>query len=165
MSDLYSSYCRPDLGEFLKAIRLDIPYHRASGNTLYYLQNDQEVGVLDLLGGYGALILGHNHPELVRVAKDLLEKEAPIQAQASIRSASALLAKRLSDVAQSFSGETYVVTFGNSGAEAVEAAIKHADPGDPPENRQDPQGHGRQIHAPGRRAREEHLLFAKRRVE
>jgi len=125
-SDAYTYYCRPDLGEFLKAIRLDIPYHRASGDYLYYLQDDQEVGVLDLLGGYGALILGHNHPEIVQAAKELLEKGTPIHAQASIRSASALLAKRLSDVARSFSGETYVVTFGNSGAEAVEAAIKHA---------------------------------------
>jgi len=125
-SDLYREYCRPDLGEFLKAVRLDIPYHRASGNYLYYMQEEEEVCVLDLLGGYGALILGHNHPEIVQVAKEELEKEIPIQAQASIRSYSALLAKRLSDYVCSFTGEACVVTFGNSGAEAVEAAIKHA---------------------------------------
>ena len=125
-SEVYSEYCRPDLGEFLKAIRLDIAYHRASGDYLYYRKGDEEIRVLDLLGGYGALILGHNHPEIVQAAEELLKGETPVHAQASVRSASALLAKRLSDCARSFTGEGYVVTFGNSGAEAVEAAVKHA---------------------------------------
>ena len=125
-AELYRDYCRPQLGAFLESIQLDISYERASGDYLYYREGDEEIEVLDLLGGYGALILGHNHPDLVEVARDLLGRQVPNQAQASIRSASATLAKRLSD-AVSTGGEPYVVVFGNSGSEAVEAAIKHAE--------------------------------------
>ena len=127
LSDLYRDYCRPELGAYLKALRLDVPYQRASGNYLYYSSGGEEVAVLDMLGGYGALILGHNHPELVEVAKGLLDRQVPIHAQASVRSASALLAQRLSRHVACSSGDAHVVTFANSGAEAVEAAIKHAE--------------------------------------
>jgi acetylornithine/succinyldiaminopimelate/putrescine aminotransferase/predicted amino acid dehydrogenase len=75
---------------------------------------------LDLLGGYGANLFGHNHPELVATAQGLLDAKIPMLAQASCRGGAARLAeelcRRLGD---------YVVTFTNSGAETVEAAVKH----------------------------------------
>jgi len=124
----YKEYCRPDLAAFLEAIRLDVSYHRAEGNYLYYYDQDgREVEVLDLLGGYGALILGHHHPEIVELAAQMLKQKVPVQAQASVRSASARLARKLSDLVSGPSGEPYVVTFANSGAEAIEAAVKHAE--------------------------------------
>jgi acetylornithine/succinyldiaminopimelate/putrescine aminotransferase len=78
--------------------------------------------VLDLVGGYGISLFGHNHPELVAVAEDCLRKQKPFSAQASVRSSSARLSARVGDC----TGARHVVTFGSTGADAVEVAIKHA---------------------------------------
>jgi acetylornithine/succinyldiaminopimelate/putrescine aminotransferase/predicted amino acid dehydrogenase len=126
--DLYASYCRPKLSETLRAIGLDLRYHRGAGNNLYAMdQNGKEIAYLDFLGGYGALILGHNHPALVAVHADLHASGAPFLAQASVRMGAARLAAALSDRIKRSTGADYVATFANSGAEAVEAALKHAE--------------------------------------
>jgi acetylornithine/succinyldiaminopimelate/putrescine aminotransferase/predicted amino acid dehydrogenase len=83
---------------------------------------------LDLLGGYGALILGHNPPEILAEANALLARKVPMHAQFSLREGAGRLAERLNEiVAPKTGGEPFNVTFANSGAEAVEAAIKHAE--------------------------------------
>ena len=61
----YAEHMKPLLADVLAAIGLDVTYHKAQGNHLYYYQQQQEIAVLDLLGGYGSLIFGHHHPELV----------------------------------------------------------------------------------------------------
>jgi acetylornithine/succinyldiaminopimelate/putrescine aminotransferase/predicted amino acid dehydrogenase len=76
--------------------------------------------VLDMLGGYGANLFGHHHPELVDEARRLLDARVPINAQASCRGGAA----RLADALCRRVGD-YVVTFTNSGTETIEAAIKH----------------------------------------
>jgi len=126
-STLYKHYCRPDLAAFLEAIRLDVNFHRAEGSYVYYYKDGREVEVLDLLGGYGTLLLGHNHPEIVSFAKGLLENKTPIHVQGSVRSHAARLAQRLSECVAPGRPDSFVVTFANSGAEAIEAAIKHAE--------------------------------------
>ncbi|MFW6415531.1 MAG: aminotransferase class III-fold pyridoxal phosphate-dependent enzyme, partial [Thermodesulfobacteriota bacterium] len=123
----YKDYCRPQLGGLLQAIRMDIPYHRAKGDFLYYNKNGQEIEVTDFLGGFGASLFGHNHPELASVAKSNHEKELPFNTQLSCRSYSALLAEKLNQLLHRQTGREYITTFANSGAEAVEAAIKHAE--------------------------------------
>lgn len=120
MSD-YGRYCRPGLVRILEAVGLDAVYERAEGDRLWRRHGEQLVEVLDLVGGYGTNLFGHNHPELTAELKRLLDDKAPNLAQASIRSGAARLAKalcgRLGD---------YVVILTNSGTETIEAAIKHA---------------------------------------
>ena len=114
---------KPRLNQLLRALRLDIVYERGQGDHLYYRdQQDREVEVLDLVGGYGSLLLGHSHPVLRAEAHRLLSNDRPVHAQASRREYASLLARELSIRARG----DYCVTFGNSGAEAVEAAMKHA---------------------------------------
>jgi acetylornithine/succinyldiaminopimelate/putrescine aminotransferase len=114
----------------MSTLGLNISYTRAEGDYLYYrdAQGD-EVPVLDLLGGYGSLIFGHNHPQIVARAKQLLDQQVPVHAQFSLREGSGELAKKLNQVMQRElnSDEEFAVTFANSGAEAIEAAIKHAE--------------------------------------
>jgi len=126
---LYSKYVKKAVAEVLNATGQSVYYHRGAGNTLYYFdENRNEVPVLDLLGGYGALILGHNPPDIVSEAQRLLSAGVPMHAQFSLREPAGLLAQRLNDIVMPKTGdEEFNVTFANSGAEAVEAAIKHAE--------------------------------------
>jgi acetylornithine/succinyldiaminopimelate/putrescine aminotransferase/predicted amino acid dehydrogenase len=126
---LYAKHVKKAVAEVLEATGQAVYYHRGEGNTLYYRNEaGEEVPVLDLLGGYGALILGHNHPEILAEAHALLERRVPMHAQFSLREGAGRLAARLNEiVAPQTGGEPFNVTFANSGAEAVEAAIKHAE--------------------------------------
>ncbi len=117
----YKDYCRPKLTELLQALKLDREYASARGNYLYDVDG---TGILDLVGGFGCSLLGHNHPEVVEVAVTALRKHVVVNAQGSIRGEAARLAEKLSDLTGADQG--YCVNFSNSGAESVEAAIKHA---------------------------------------
>lgn len=119
--DDYGHYCRPGLVRMLEALSLDAVYERAEGDRMWRRQGDAVIEVLDLLGGYGANLFGHNHPELVAEERRLLDEKVPMLAQGSCRSGAARLAKALCDRL----GD-YIVIFTNSGAETVEAAIKHS---------------------------------------
>ncbi|KUL53970.1 pyridoxalphosphate dependent aminotransferase, class III [Streptomyces sp. NRRL F-4489] len=126
----FTEYVQPQMGRVFTALGLDVEYERAEGNTLYHRDDQGElVPVLDLMGGYGSLILGHNHPEIVGHAKDLLDQRRAVHAQFSLRGEAGRLGAALSDAVRRENGvkEPYLATFGNSGAEAIEAAVKHAE--------------------------------------
>jgi acetylornithine/succinyldiaminopimelate/putrescine aminotransferase/predicted amino acid dehydrogenase len=116
--------------ELLRSIRLDKVYHKGLGNRLWY-HDDQgkEIEVLDMVGGFGSTILGHNHPELKRVIHEFLDRDYPINTQGSVKRYSSELADRLSDLASRGADhqERYRCILTNSGAETVEAAIEHAE--------------------------------------
>jgi acetylornithine/succinyldiaminopimelate/putrescine aminotransferase/predicted amino acid dehydrogenase len=125
--DRYGNFVRPGLVEKLRSVNLDKVYTKAEGDYLYSVDADgQERPVLDLVGGYGSTLFGHNHPDLVAEAVIQFTRKRPFLAQGSIRPQAALLAQRLSERLKRTTGKDYVVTFANSGAEVNEAAIKHA---------------------------------------
>lgn len=120
----------PYLLGWLSSVGLDVEYVRGERNTLYRRgAGGEEIPVLDFAGGYGSLILGHNHPEIVAYAQELLAVQTPIHAQFSRHPYASSVAAALNGIIQREVGsdEPYSVIFGNSGAEAVEAAIKHAE--------------------------------------
>jgi len=124
----FGEYLKPRLLRLLAGIKIDVEYHRGEGDFLYYTDEaGKERRVLDMLGGYGASLLGHNHPELVARARAVLDEKRPFNAQASVRGQAGLLARRLSEAVGRSTGRSYVVTLANSGTEAIEAAIKHAE--------------------------------------
>ena len=113
----------------LAGFGMDIDYVRADKDTLYYRDGDAEVAVLDLVGGWGSTLLGHNNPEIVAHAKALLDAGAPIHAQFSLHPIADQVGVRLNEILhREFpSAEPYSIIFANSGAEAVEAAAKHGE--------------------------------------
>ncbi|MFD9407338.1 aspartate aminotransferase family protein [Streptomyces sp. NPDC059989] len=120
----------PYLREVLASAGLDVEYVRSEGNTLYQLDaQGQEIPVADFAGGYGSVLLGHNNPEIVAYAKSLLDAGTPIHAQFSRHPYANDLARALNAIVQRELGddEPYFAIFANSGAEAVEAAVKHAE--------------------------------------
>lgn len=130
MTERYERYVKPQMAKVLRAIGLDIHYQRAVGNHLYYRdEQGQEREVLDFLGGYGAVLLGHNPPQILDAARAMLDAQVPVHAQFSLRGRSGELAEALNRIVVRDSGSDvdFVTTFANTGAEAIEAAIKHAE--------------------------------------
>ena len=121
-TDDFYQLIKPQLCQLLDLLRVGVVFERAQGDYLYHRRNGEEIGVLDLVGGYGSLLLGHHHPVLVAEAQRLLSEGRPIHSQGSRHALAGRLARELSRRA----GGDYRVVFANSGAEAVEAAMKHA---------------------------------------
>ncbi|SNT43283.1 aminotransferase class III-fold pyridoxal phosphate-dependent enzyme [Rhodococcoides kyotonense] len=118
--DGYSTFLNPELFGLLSAVDLDAEYVRGEGTTLYDASGD---AYLDFAGAYGALPLGHNPAAVWRAVDGVRRGSEPAFVQPSVLPAAGELAARLVDVAPSGLGR---VTFVNSGAEAVEIAIKIA---------------------------------------
>ncbi len=121
-SDDFYQLIKPQLCGLLDLLRIGVVFERARGDYLYHRRDGEEIGVLDLVGGYGSLLFGHHHPVLVAEAQRLLAEGRPIHSQGSRHDLAGRLARELSRRA----GGDYRVVFTNSGAEAVEAAMKHA---------------------------------------
>ncbi|UQX05332.1 aminotransferase class III-fold pyridoxal phosphate-dependent enzyme [Streptomyces sp. RerS4] len=125
-----AEFAEPFLLGVLASGGLDADYVRGEGNTLYRRGEDgQEIPVLDFVGGYGSLMLGHNNPEINAYAKELLDAQTPVHAQFSRHPYANDVAEVLNRILQRERGddEQYYAIFANSGAEAVEAAMKHAE--------------------------------------
>ncbi len=77
---------------------------------------------LDFLGGYGVFSLGHRHPKIVQAVHDQLDK-MPLSTHNFFNEQQGALAAELARLAP---GDLQYTFFSNSGAEAVEAALKFA---------------------------------------
>ena len=77
---------------------------------------------LDFAGGYGVFSLGHAHPEVVAAVAEQLQK-LPLSSRVLLNPAQAYLARDLAALAP---GQLQYCFFCNSGAEAVEGALKFA---------------------------------------
>ncbi|NBM16045.1 aspartate aminotransferase family protein [Streptomyces sp. GC420] len=120
----------PYLREVLGTAGLAVEYVRAEGNTLYLRGEDGgEIPIADFAGGYGSVLLGHNHPDIVQCARELLDAGTPVHAQFSRHPYANRLAAELNRIVHRELGtdEPYYAIFANTGAEAVEAAVKHAE--------------------------------------
>ncbi|MDX2064976.1 MAG: aspartate aminotransferase family protein [Fimbriimonadaceae bacterium] len=92
---------------------------RGEGCTVY---DHEGRPFLDCLGGYGTFALGHRHPRIVAAVRAQLEDIA-LSAKAFFNEPAARLA---ADLAARTEGALPYTFFSNSGAEAVEAALKFA---------------------------------------
>lgn len=125
-SQEYKVFSRPLVSRLLESMELAKTYYHGEGDCLYYEQHGLLYRVLDFTGGYGANILGHRNPILLNTLKNWKDQGAPSLVQGSIREASGKLAKKISDILVKETSEgPWTTTFSNSGAESIEAAIKH----------------------------------------
>jgi putrescine aminotransferase len=77
---------------------------------------------LDFLGGYGVFSVGHRHPKVVAAVHRQLDR-MPLSTRAFFHEPQALLSEKLASIAP---GGLRCTFYSNSGAEAVEAALKIA---------------------------------------
>jgi len=115
--DLFDQYLNAQLVRVLKTIGFDRSYVRAEGPYLYDDAGDK---YLDLLSGWGVFTLGRNHPVVIDGLRQVLEGQLPGLVQMDVSLLAGLLAEKLL-VLMPWLEKAF---FCNSGAEAVEAAIK-----------------------------------------
>jgi acetylornithine/succinyldiaminopimelate/putrescine aminotransferase/predicted amino acid dehydrogenase len=114
----FFNHVNPRLGRLMSQLEMDKVFVRGEG---CYLYDQSGKRYLDFLAQYGALPFGFNNPYIWQAVEQVRNRFEPSFVQPSYLEAAGELAKRLVDVAPP--GMKYV-TFANSGAEAVEAAIK-----------------------------------------
>lgn len=126
-STLFHQYVNPDLGDMLNKLNLDVSYHLGKGDHLYCKWKGREIAVLDLAGGFGSNLVGHNHPAIKKAVIDFLEEDkVALNNQGSIQSGVAILAEKLNKILGQKTNKLFKVQFGTSGAEAMEIALHHA---------------------------------------
>jgi len=117
--ELFERHVNPGLAGLLRFTGLDVVEDHAEG---VFVWDKDGKKYLDFLGLYGTLNLGHRHPRVVEAVKRQLDK-MPMSVRVMISEPTARLAARLAEITP---GDLSMTFFGNSGAEAVEAAFKLA---------------------------------------
>lgn len=117
--ELYRRHISPSLAKLLKMMAADRVEFWGRGSTIY---DEEGKKYLDCLGGYGTFNVGHAHPEVVQAMRQQLSR-MPLSSKVLLNRPMALLAKQLADITP---GDLQFSFFANSGAEAVEGAIKFA---------------------------------------
>lgn len=119
-AERYRRHANPYVARMLDGLGIDVHYVRGEGTRLYDAAGNE---YLDFAGAYGALPFGHNPPEMWKAISAVQDEGEPSITLPSVLGASALLAERLATVAPGTLDQVWQC---NSGAEAVEAALKLA---------------------------------------
>ncbi len=117
---LHSRYVSPQLPRVLQTLAFDRFYERGEGCYLYDADGRR---YLDFLSGFGVFALGRGHPGITRALHEAIDADLPNLVQMDCSLLPGVLAESL--VARTHSGIERVC-FTNSGAEAIESAIKFA---------------------------------------
>lgn len=117
---LYRECVNPKLSDLWKILGLDAHYTRAEGP---YLWTEEGRRILDLNSGYGAFVMGRNHPKVRERLRDYLDRNAPSLIKFGAPELAGQLAQKLKD---SISTPFDYVSFANTGAEAIEMAMSFA---------------------------------------
>lgn len=114
----YRDYINSSLVQLMGLLDFDKNFVRAEGTKVYDEDGNEYI---DFLGGYGALNIGHNNKYVIEEIQKAIG--LPNILQASIYNFAGALAKNLAAIAP---GELKKTFYSNSGAEAVEGALKLA---------------------------------------
>jgi Ornithine/acetylornithine aminotransferase len=117
--ELHARHLNHQLPRMLHTIGFDKVYERAEGARFWDAEGNE---YLDMLAGFGVMGLGRHHPVVRRALHDVLDLDLPDLTRFDCAPLPGLLAERL----LAHSPHLDRVYFGNSGAEAVETALKFA---------------------------------------
>ena len=115
---LNDAHLNPKLGRIVRTLGFDKQWVSGEGAHLIDAQGDR---YLDLLSGYGVFAIGRNHPEAIAAIRDTMDAHTANLPQLGVTLLSGVLAEQLLARAP---GSVAAMVPANSGAEAVEGAIK-----------------------------------------
>jgi putrescine aminotransferase len=118
-SSRYMQHANPGIATLTRFMGLETVEHRAEGCYVYGPEGE---AYLDCLGGPGVFTIGHRHPAVVEAMHHQLE----LMALGSHILLDPVMAEAAEKVAALCPGDIQYVFFCNSGAEAVEGALKAA---------------------------------------
>ena len=117
---LHERYMNHQLARTLRTLGFDRNYVRGEG---CYLYDDAGHRYLDFLSGFGVYALGRSHPAIKAALHQALDLDLPNMIQMDCALLPGLLAEQLTARAHAGISRAF---FCNSGAEAIESAIKFA---------------------------------------
>ena len=117
----YENHINPGILEYRKAVSTEYTAIEWAdfGNSFTDINGRKYI---DLLGGFGIYNTGHRHPRVVKAVVEQLKRQA-LHSQELLEPFRAMLASLVADITP---GDLQYSFFGNSGAEAVEGAMKLA---------------------------------------
>jgi ornithine--oxo-acid transaminase len=118
---LHGEHVNASMAQVLRIIGFDKRYTSASGCSIHDADGRD---YLDFLGGFSVFNLGHNPPAVVETLREVLGAGWPNLVQLDASPLSGLLASELAK--RDPTKRLQYTYFGNSGAEAVECAMKFA---------------------------------------
>lgn len=116
----YERYINPQLVRVLTSIGFDRYYTKAEGA---YLFDEKGNRYLDFLAGFGVFGLGRGHPAIKKALHEAIDADLPNLVQMDAPLLAGVLAEELLSRLPKTMGRVF---FTNSGAEAVETALKFA---------------------------------------
>ncbi len=117
---LHEKHLNFQLGRVLKTIGFDRFYVRGEGSYLFDADGER---YLDFLSGFGVYALGRSHPALKSALHQAIDLDLPNMVQMDCALLAGVLAEQLVDRCWDAINRVF---FCNSGAEAIESAIKFA---------------------------------------
>ncbi|MCX7759415.1 MAG: aspartate aminotransferase family protein [bacterium] len=120
ISSIYYKHVNPSLTKILRLAGYAKVEYYTKNEKVYTKNNSKTEEYIDCLGLYGAILLGHNNEYVLQKVKEQMDKQC-MSTKVFLSSLHAAAAYLLANL----SGLEYVF-FANSGAEAVEGAIKLA---------------------------------------
>lgn len=115
----YEHFINPALAKLFRFMGLSTVEWEAEGSIIKDIDGKEYI---DCLGGYGVFSLGHRHPKVVEAVKAQLDR-MPLSSKVLFNQPMADLCSLLADITP---GNLQYSFIGNSGAEAVEGALKLA---------------------------------------
>jgi len=116
---LYRNYVNPTLAKLMELFCGQSVEFRAYGCIV---EDTSGKKYIDCLGGYGVFNCGHSHPKIVQMVREQLER-MPMGSRVLFNEQLALLSKKLAEITPGHLRYSFIC---NSGAEAIEGAIKLA---------------------------------------
>ncbi len=117
--DKYNLYVNPGLSKLMQFAGFGDVEESTLGTVLRTASGAE---FLDFVGGYGVFTLGHRHPKVVDAVHRQLDRQ-PLSTRTFFNEPQAVLAEKLAQITP---GNLQYSFFSNSGAEAVESALKIA---------------------------------------
>lgn len=118
---LYAEYVNPRQVSLFRRLSPSRDQVRSADGCWLTLKSGRRI--LDLTGGIGVLGHGHNHPKILKARRDFSSKKRMEVYKSYLSPYSAVLAHNIAEV---LPGDLQYSYFPNSGAEAVEGALKMA---------------------------------------